>query len=205
MKQKRFIDILLSIGLLLLMGYQFFGDTFHEVIGAILFVLFIVHQILNLAWYAHLFKGKYTPLRIYFLLIDGAVIVLMLMQMYSAMVISRHVFAFLDIHSGSALARILHMLGAYWSYVLISMHIGNHVHLFSDSKWKKDSVILISIYGIYAFILCHFIRYMLVMNLFVYMDYYEPIWRYYIDYIAIAILFMTISHGISNGLRKVKQ
>ena len=46
-KVKIAVDVLMTLLLLFLMGYQFWGDTAHEWAGAIMFILFIVHHILN--------------------------------------------------------------------------------------------------------------------------------------------------------------
>ena len=58
------VDFLMTIFLLLLMGYQFWGETAHEWVGAGMFLLFIAHHILNGSWYKNLFRGRYTPVRI---------------------------------------------------------------------------------------------------------------------------------------------
>ena len=52
------------------------------------------------------------------LCVDILVLLAMLALMYSGIVMSRHVFAFLPIESGIALARKLHILGAYWGLFL---------------------------------------------------------------------------------------
>ena len=62
-KIKRGIDILMTALLLCLMGYQITGQLFHEWFGAGMLVLFLAHNILNIRWYASLFKGKYRLLR----------------------------------------------------------------------------------------------------------------------------------------------
>jgi len=46
------------------MAYRFNGNTFHEVAGISLFVLFIVHNILNRRWYKTIFRGKMNICRI---------------------------------------------------------------------------------------------------------------------------------------------
>lgn len=50
----------MTVGLLFLMGYHLWGDTVHEWVGARMFILFILHHILNWRWWAGIFKGKYT-------------------------------------------------------------------------------------------------------------------------------------------------
>ena len=43
LKLKPIIDILMTFALLLLMSYELLGSTAHEVIGVVMFVLFVVH------------------------------------------------------------------------------------------------------------------------------------------------------------------
>ena len=50
----------MTLGLLFLMGYHLWGDTAHEWVGAGLFLLFILHHVLNWRWWTGLFKRKYT-------------------------------------------------------------------------------------------------------------------------------------------------
>ena len=104
--------------LLFLMGYQFWGETAHEWVGAGVFVLFLAHYILNGIWHKNWFRRKYSPMRIFLTIIDVMMLLFMIAQMYSRIVLSRYVFAFLSIESGLALARCLHILGSYWGAFL---------------------------------------------------------------------------------------
>lgn len=65
------VDFLMTIFLLLLMGYQFWGETAHEWVGAGMFLLFIAHHILNGSWYKNLFRGRYPAVRILTLSLDA--------------------------------------------------------------------------------------------------------------------------------------
>ncbi len=68
MKKKKLrlvIDISMIIVLPMLMAYSLIGETFHEIIGTIMFGLFIAHQIINRRWYANFFKGRYTAPRVF--------------------------------------------------------------------------------------------------------------------------------------------
>ena len=62
---KMVVDVLMTLGLLFLMGYQLWGDEAHEWVGAGMFLLCILHHMLNGNWYKSLFKGRYTPSRIF--------------------------------------------------------------------------------------------------------------------------------------------
>ena len=46
-KVKITIDILMTAGLLFLMGFQLWGDAAHEWAGAFMLLLFVAHHILN--------------------------------------------------------------------------------------------------------------------------------------------------------------
>lgn len=126
LKLKWTLDVLMTIALLFLMGYQFWGEAAHEWIGAGMFVLFIGHQLCNLNWYKSLLRGRYTPMRIFQTVINLLTLAAMLMQIYSGVIMSRHVFAFLPIQGGMALARRLHILGSYWGFLFMSLHLGLH-------------------------------------------------------------------------------
>ena len=63
-KIKTAADILMTAALPVLMCYSIVGETAHEVIGIAMFVLFILHHILNFGWIKSLFKGKYDLRRI---------------------------------------------------------------------------------------------------------------------------------------------
>ena len=123
---KIVVDVLMTLALLFLMGYQFWGDTAHEWAGAGMFVLFVVHHILNGNWYKNLFLGKYSPLRVFQLFVDFLVFLAMLGLMVSGMMLSNHVFAFLNIQGGMSFARLLHMAASHWGFILMALHLGLH-------------------------------------------------------------------------------
>ena len=106
------VDVLMTLTLLFLVGYHLWGESAHEWAGAGMLVLFLAHHILNRGWYKSLFKGRYTPMRVFQVLVDMLLLVAMAAQMYSGIAMSRHVFAFLPVDSGMALARRLHIL--FW-------------------------------------------------------------------------------------------
>lgn len=123
-KLKIVLDMAMTLALLFLMGYPWWGDVAHEWAGAGMFALFIAHHILNAGWWRSLGKGRYTPARVFQLVIDLLVLLAMLGLMVSGVILSNHVFAFLPISGGMSLARLLHMASAYWGFVLLSLHLG---------------------------------------------------------------------------------
>lgn len=126
MKLKMGIDFLMTVLLLLLMAYQVTGEAFHEYIGAGMLILFLIHNFLNFRWYNELIKGRYTVLRVIRTAVNFLCLAVMLIQAYSGIVLSRYLFAALPINGGMATARVLHLAGSYWSFVLMSIHLGLH-------------------------------------------------------------------------------
>ena len=217
---KLTIDVFMTLALLFLMGYQFWGEAAHEWIGSGLFLLFIAHHILNGHWHKSLFKGKYNTMRIVTLCIDVLILLAMLAQMYSGIVMSRHVFDFLPSAGGMSLARRLHILGAYWGYILMSLHLGLHwnmilgmvrkaVRLKSDSKIRRTVVffagLIIAGYGVWVFIDRDFPTYLFLKSEFVFLDYSEPKTLFYIDYLALMGLCIFIAHYGTKLIRKFKK
>ena len=217
---KLAVDVLMTLALLFLMGYHFWGEILHEWVGAGMLLLFIAHHILNGHWHKALFKGKYNALRILTLCIDFLVLVSMLAQMYSGIVMSRYVFNFLPFSSGMSLARRLHILGAYWGFLLMSLHLGLHWNMILGmsrkaagikSKAKSRSIIafiiglVIAGYGVWVFIGRDFPTYLFLKSEFVFLDYSEPKVLFYIDYLALMGLCIFIAHYSTKLIRKFKK
>lgn len=212
MKLKRVLqraaDVLMTLALLFLMGYQFWGETAHEWVGAGMLACFLLHHGLNAGWHRRLFKGRYTPARVLTLCVDALLLVAMLMLMYSGIVLSRRVFAFLPIEGGLALARRLHILGSYWGFLLMSVHLGLHwnlvlslsarrLHLQPSRGRNAVSRTLCAIiagYGTFVFFKRDFPTYLFLRSEFVFLDYAEPVLRFYLDMISLMGLCIVLAH-----------
>ena len=214
-KIKIAVDVLMTAALLFLMGYQFWGETAHEWVGAGMFELFLVHHILNGNWHKNLFRGKYSPMRIFLTIIDVLTLLSMIAQMYSGIVLSRHVFAFLPIKSGLALARRLHILGSYWGFLFMGLHLGLHWNMVINRlKRKKEPfprsvsaacftvALAIALYGVWVLIKRDFPTYLLLKSEFVFLDYEESKVLFYLDYLALIGMCVFVSHYVSKNLGK---
>lgn len=217
---KLAVDVLMTLALLFLMGYHLWGEALHEWVGAGMLLLFIVHHILNEHWHKTLFKGKYSVLRIITLCVDLLVLLAMLAQMYSGIVMSRYVFGFLPSTGGLSLARRLHILGAYWGFLLMSLHLGLHWNMIlgmlrktarikSSSKVRSITAFIVGLviagYGVWAFIGRDFPTYLFLKSEFVFLDYSEPKILFYIDYLALMGLCIFIAHYSTKLIRKFKK
>ena len=206
------VDIAMVCILPMLMAYSLIGEKFHEIIGTIMLLLFIVHHILNLKWYKAIPKGKYTVRRIFQTSLDVCLLIVMILQPASGILMSKHLYTFLPVLSVSAKAREIHMIFAYWGFVLMSIHAGTHFTQVSG-KLKQNkkglwcvvlSVIsVLSIYGIYAFIKRGFPGYMSGRASFAFFDLDEPRIFFFLDYIAIMVLFMMTGCLTVYGLGKI--
>ncbi len=177
LKLKPIIDILMTFALLLLMSYELLGSTAHEVVGVAMFVLFVVHHALNINWAKHLTKGRQTPIRIFQNILVLLVLISFVGSIVSGVIVSRHLFTFLNIKSTYAANRI-HMLSAYWGFIFMSLHLGLHFNMILLMIKKKKQLspkvrtvfkiifILIFAYGIYAFFKRDIASYLFLKNQF---------------------------------------
>lgn len=215
MKLKISTDILMTAALLFLMPYELVGRAAHEWIGTGLFLLFILHHALNRKWTAHMFKGKYTKFRILQTVLAAVIFISMIGSMVSGMLLSEYVFADVKIKGIANAARNVHMLCAYWGFILMSLHLGLHWNMFlrmldrkiNLSAGKKKYIFrilagVIAAYGCYAFIKRQIGSYMFLKMHFVFFDYTEPLVFFMLDYIAVMILFIVVGYYFSMFLRK---
>ena len=214
---KMAIDIMMTVVLLFLMAYALVGEAAHEWLGMSMFVLFIVHHILNAGWIKNIGKGKYTVFRVAQTVLVALVLCTMLGSMVSGIILSRHVFTFLPEHGGQAIARTVHMLCAYWGFVLMSLHLGLHWNMVvamarKSAVFQKKAVtwlcrgiaILIAGYGVYAFYKRQIGDYLLSRTMFAFFDYSESLWGFMLDYLAIMGMFLFISYYAVVFLRKIE-
>lgn len=211
-KIKIGIDFLMTALLLALMAYQVVGDKLHEWFGAAMLILFVAHNMLNIKWYGALFKGKYKPLRIFVTVLNFAALAAIFMLGWSGIVMSRHVFKFLNITSGMALARRMHLCVSYWGLILMSLHLGAHwgVILAKFPKINKPTpawtfrVIsaAISVYGAIIFVRSNIASYMFLKADFAFFDFEKSAVLVFAEYIAMMILWAFVGYYITKVLRK---
>ena len=202
------IDITMTILSIILMGgnYLFPADLVHEILGVGLFVLWALHIILNRRWYGAIFKGKYNPYRVMQTVINCCILICTIFLMISGIILSNHLFTFLNIQGGLGFARIAHLLASHWYYLFMSLHIGLHVgRLFQDITAKiipRIILALVCAYGIYAFNARGVWKYLILQQQFFFFDLERGYILFALDYISIIILFATISHFIAKLLKK---
>ena len=218
-KLRIVIDIGMVLLLPLLMAYSLVGEVAHEYLGIGMFVLFAAHHILNAAWWKHLLRGGYTPLRIFGTAVNLALAIIMLALPISGMILSRYVFHFLHL-GGTSAARTVHLLASYWGLVLMSFHAGMHGNVMMGMFRKAANIqqpskirtwnlrviaLLLAICGVHAFVKNEIGPYLFLRTQFVFIDFSKPMALVLLDYLAIIALFAMVGYCISKliGLRPI--
>lgn len=192
------------------------GNMAHEWIGTAMVALFLLHHLLNIRWYGNLFKGKYSGIRILQTAVNFSVLFCMFGLMISGTMMSRVVFSFLPINGGMGFARMLHMVTAYWGFLLMSVHLGLHWGMIMGMvrkirKQKDPSKLLtwtlrvlavaISGFGMHTFLKHNLISYMLLKNQFVFFDMQQPLISFLAEYLAMMGLWVCLAYYISRGIQ----
>ena len=183
-----------------------------------MFLLLIVHHVLNRKWILHIGKGKYTAFRAVQTVLVVLAMICMIGSMFSGIILSRHIFELLNIRGFSVQAGRIHMVCAYWGFVLMSLHLGVHWRVLIGrigKVFKRPSLFCIwlsrvagtaiAIYGLYALFKRDILNYMFMRVHFVFFDYTEPLVYFIIDYLAIMGMMVFIGYYLSRKLIKVKK
>lgn len=198
-KVKPFIDSIMFVLIVMLMGYHMFGEVVHEWIGLVLGIIFVFHLVLNRKWFFGLMKGKYSYRRYLFLCINSLLIISCLITMVSGILLSNNIGVFIELEI-TFLARKLHMFASTWTYVFMSMHLGLHLRWIESRKFhnkimRKISAcicICLPLYGSYVFVERRLFEDMLLLNDFKFLPYGENIFYFITAYVAL----MTTGAGI---------
>lgn len=211
-------DFCMTTVLIVLMPYELVGQAAHEWLGIGMFVLFILHHIWNGKWIRDVFKRKYTLFSFLQTILVLCVFLAMAGSMVSGVILSRHALAFLPITGGRSFARNLHMVSAYWGFVLLSLHLGFHWSMVMGLAKKhlkqmpavlvwtlRGAAFLIAVYGAYASMKRGIWEYMFLKNQFAFFNFDELLVFFLADYIAILVLFVWCGHYISKWVKIKKK
>ncbi|MDO4550919.1 MAG: DUF4405 domain-containing protein [Planctomycetia bacterium] len=132
---KMILDLAAVLGLLASMGFRVTGSTLHEWLGTGTVILFVAHNILNYRWYGMLFRGRYGVFRVINTAVNLLLVSPILLLLVTGMMTSRILFPYMPGPDGMFI-RQMHVLAAYWSLVLVSVHLGLHGKLVRETVWK---------------------------------------------------------------------
>ncbi|MGO6678111.1 DUF4405 domain-containing protein [Rhizobium leguminosarum] len=115
-----------AAGLLLAaLAYWWLDNTSHELIGAGMFILLLAHNVFNRRWWVRLPKAVRGKPSFLTIASNVSIALAMAALLVTSVLISRTVFAFLPVSGGST-AREIHILAAYWAFILAAVHLGLH-------------------------------------------------------------------------------
>ncbi len=208
------INLLMIFFIPLLMAYSLIGESLHELAGSAMTVLFLAHNWNNRRWWMHLFQGKYPPVRVFRTVLNLALLVFMVLQPVSGILISKHFYTTIRVPKFTAGAREIHLFCAYWFMVLMCVHAGTHLavplrRLRQKNKRAESALIIAavigSVYGMTAFVKRDFPSYMTLQQKFVFLDLNQSKLLFFMDYIAIMVLFSVIGLIMDRVLVKMNQ
>lgn len=207
---KRVVDITLTVTLLLLMAFQVTEQLAHEWLGIAMLSLTIVHQVLNRKYYAAIFKGRYSPLRVFQLIVNILILLSFVCTAFSGMMMSRFATPFMNGILPSSIVRQGHLAMSHWSFVLMGLHLGLHFGIMvSKLKNRTVRIVLgvvmtgISVYGFYLFFKSDMLNYMLFKNPFAFLDYEKAWWLVILENLAMLLSWGFAAYLISLFLRSI--
>ena len=125
---KIIIDIVMFIIFIYLMSYRpGRGLSMHGILGLTLFILFILHHIVNIKWYGSITKGRYIFAKKMFIIINLMLFLDMIIMAISSIMMSGDIFAFSPFIA-TQLARNMHVSSTAWGFILMILHLGLHTH-----------------------------------------------------------------------------
>ena len=160
--------------------------------------------------YGSLFKGKYQPFRIMQLVVNCGVLICAMLLMLSGLLMAWFIPA--DWVGGAlGFARVTHLIASHWYYIFMAFHIGLHAAMIAGKCFDKLSnrggrvvpriiCIVISLYGVYAFIVRGVWKYMFGLQQFFFFDFERGYVLFTLDYISILVLFATVLHYVREGV-----
>lgn len=228
-KIRIIIDISMTILSVILMGgtVLFPNDKVHQILGMALLALWAVHIALNRKWYGAVPKGKYNPYRIIQTVINLSILVCTILLAVSGIMMAWFLPESVNVPLG--FARTAHLVSSHWYYVFMSLHLGMHAGMIankirlsrtqqkchsraltqeSPDKAKrikaiaaKVLLVLVCVYGIYAFIVRGVGKYMFLRQQFFFLDLEKGYLIFALDYLSILVLIATASHWLGKALR----
>lgn len=135
-KTKLFLDVAMAAVFLLLLNLEITDVLIHEILGILVFVMFIAHVILNRKWIVGIYKnfstGAKTKAKIAWIL-DMLIAIFSLLAIVSGVLISIELFPFLALADPSFMISV-HIVVSYIAFALLVIHTLMHF------GWIKNTI-----------------------------------------------------------------
>lgn len=208
------IDLIMTLLLIVLMGYHITGIFLHEIFGVIMCLLFALHHVVNRKWFSMLLKGKHPLNRILVIVVNILLLITMFALMISGIMVSRDIFGFLNLKVGW-IGRRIHMQAAAWGYILMSIHLGLHLGIISKycmqmiplkaslSKFTRNLMIFLFLYyGVHSFIYQRLMDKLFLLVEYSVFNYDELPVLFFLDYISIMFVFAVLAYSLLQMTKK---
>lgn len=122
---KLALDFAMTALVVLEFAFDLTGSIIHEVIGLVLLLLFVLHSLLNLKWFAGILKGRYGLRRSFVCVINLLVLAVSLLLLGSGL-LNASLLEILLHFKWSFSTREVHSLAGYWFLLAMAVHVGLH-------------------------------------------------------------------------------
>ena len=205
---KIVLDIAMALVLIAIMSTALVQEAPHEWLGVALFVLLVVHIVLNRKWLASVFRGRRNMLRIVQIVVVVGLAVCIVGQFASSLVLSKHAFGFLPALPGAGWARSVHMLCSYWAFVFAFAHAGLHARVpKSMAPWQKWAariiIAVVACFGAFSFAQLGLWQYLTGQVQFAFADYSVPLALAFARYASVAVLVAGVFHYVRRGIASI--
>lgn len=119
-------DTLMTLLLLVLMGFHLHDEIVHEWAGIIFTLLIILHLYLNQHHLWPLSPNIPLTMRVVNRAINVVTFAVILTAIVSGMMLSRHILLALPFHNPANWVRKVHMTSVHWGMLILALHIGLH-------------------------------------------------------------------------------
>jgi hypothetical protein len=189
-------------------GYHFTGNTWHEILGFGVVAFAGLHNGLNWRWYRALPQGHYRARRGLSTAVNALLLAASVTLTVSGLTNSRIVETYLGLKT-EILSRQVHSTAAYWTLVLVSIHVGLHMSMIATDVTKSIGLvrpshrIVVALWGALAAVLAFgayaaFDRDVYAKLFAVYsFDFWDPSFPpllFFSEYIAIVAVCVTLGH-----------
>ncbi len=125
---RRLTDAALLLLFLAALAYTWTGYTLHVWAGWLWLAAVVLHGVLNKPWYQNIFRGAYSPRRVFILTLN-----MLLWVCTAGLFVSGLYMAYGTLNvAQAALMRQIHVGCAWWLFLLCGVHAGLHGAILSN-------------------------------------------------------------------------
>lgn len=144
MRKKKILDLVMAIVMICLMNLSFTGIKVHEILGILVFFLFLYHKAINFKWIKSVTKklfNKDTKVKMKVMYVVDAILLLFVIStVITGILISTDIVTSI-VASDIKTMSLWHHFFAYWFAILLMFHIGLHWEFLRNAmKIKKNSM-----------------------------------------------------------------